>query len=100
MSLANAKTLDINAEEVLTFCEGYLTAPSSVWAKAGLQTKIKLQRFQFPSGVRFDGNSFATPELSLVSSVSGGSEEKSSLRWTEGYWKFLRRLRMTEGAER
>lgn len=99
-SLANMKSMDIDVKEVLSFCEGYLTKPSSIWEKANIETKLKLQRFQFPSGLLFDGNSFETPELSLVFSVSGGSEEKSILGWTSGavFWnQFMRECEYLNG---
>jgi site-specific DNA recombinase len=53
-------------EEAIAFAERYLEHPSSVWRKAGISTQIKLQWFQFPSGMPFDGKKFGTPELCSV----------------------------------
>ncbi len=57
---------EINVEEAVAFAEEYLRSPSSVWKKALLPSKLKLQRFQFPRGVSFDGKIFGTTETALV----------------------------------
>ena len=53
-------------EDALAFTSEYLECPSAVWKKAGISTQIKLQWFQFPSGMPFDGQKFGTPEISTV----------------------------------
>lgn len=41
----------------------YLKKPSAVWSLAPLQSKLKLQWFNFPQGVYFDGKEFRTTEI-------------------------------------
>ncbi len=53
-------------EEAVEFAEEYLRTPSKVWEKAGVGVKTKLQWFQFPSGITFDGEVFGTPKISSV----------------------------------
>lgn len=53
-------------EEALSYAEEYLTAPSSLWSKADISIKTKLQWFQFPQGVTFDGEKFGTREVASV----------------------------------
>lgn len=62
-SFANSET---SPEEAIEFCEEYLLSPSTVWRKADITTKTKLQWFQFPSGVVFDGQIFGTPEIASI----------------------------------
>ena len=53
-------------EEAVAFASEYLEQPSKIWEKSGISTQIKLQWFQFPSGLVFDGQLFGTPEVSSV----------------------------------
>jgi site-specific DNA recombinase len=52
--------------ELLEFAEEYLKKPSSVWKEAKLDKKVKLQWFQFPSGLNFDGQKFGTAEVASL----------------------------------
>ncbi len=64
--LAILRNTNVSPEEALAFCEEYLTAPSQVWRKAEIGIKTKLQAFQFPSGVEFDGQVFGTTEICSI----------------------------------
>ena len=77
-TLVNIKDTDLNATELLEFCEAYLLKPSSAWKGSGISTQIKLQRFQFPSGMYFDGNIFGTPEISFVFKTKDAFSASSS----------------------
>jgi site-specific DNA recombinase len=57
---------EINVEEALGFVDSFLREPSSFWEGSQWQTKLKLQWFQFPSGIVFDGQKFGTNELAFV----------------------------------
>ena len=56
---------DYSFEELLGMCREYFTNPGTVWNKANVEEKIKLQWFEFPSGITFDGENFRTREISL-----------------------------------
>ena len=66
-----------NVSGALKLAWNYLHTPSLVWASAGVQTKLKLQRFQFPSGVMFDGQKFETTEVSCIFALK--SEKSTEL---------------------
>ena len=53
-------------EEAVEFAEEYLRKPSSIWKNADISTQTKLQWFQFPSGVTFNGNIFGTKQIANV----------------------------------
>lgn len=52
-----------NYEEIISFLEDYLKNPSNVWRNAKVGVQVKLQWFQFPSGLVFQNNFFGTTEL-------------------------------------
>ena len=58
------KTIDVS--KLLDICEEFMTRPSHVWEKMPPAIKLKLQRFQFPLGVTFDGERFGTTTISLI----------------------------------
>ncbi len=61
------QTSDVGSpEEAVAFASEYLKQPSAIWKKAGITTRTKLQWFQFPSGIVFDGQIFGTPEIASV----------------------------------
>jgi DNA invertase Pin-like site-specific DNA recombinase len=53
-------------EEAVEFAEEYLRKPSSIWKNGDINIQTKLQWFQFPSGITFDGEKFGTKEISSV----------------------------------
>jgi DNA invertase Pin-like site-specific DNA recombinase len=58
--------VNIDVDEVFSFVEDYLNNPGQVWKNSSLEKKLKLQWFQFPKGVSFDGNNYGTEEISLL----------------------------------
>ena len=64
--LAQMNNTDVSADEAVVFSERYLQAPSAIWEKADISTKKKLQWFQFPAGIVFDGKKFGTPKIASV----------------------------------
>ena len=65
-ALASLRNVDTSPEEAIEFSERYLARPSTVWRQADIATQTKLQWFQFPSGLMFDGKEFGTAEVSSV----------------------------------
>ena len=57
---------DISLEEAVEFSDEYLQSPSSIWKKSDLPIQTKLQWFQFPSGITFDGQNFGTTQIACV----------------------------------
>lgn len=64
--LASMRDSGVSPEEAMEFSEEYLRSPSKVWRDADISTQTKLQWFQFPSGLIFDGKDFGTNEVSSV----------------------------------
>ncbi len=62
-SLASMPNTETNYEEAIDFLEKYLKNPSEIWRKAKIGVKVKLQWFQFPSGLVFQNNFFGTTEM-------------------------------------
>ncbi len=55
-----------NFDEVLELAKNYLVKPSIVWKQASPEQKIRLQWYEFPKGVVFDGKKFRTNEISFI----------------------------------
>ena len=71
---ANAELLCIpekeqDIRELFVFVEEYLEHPRQVWLKASLDKRIKLQWFEFPKGITFDGKKFRTTEVASIFKV-------------------------------
>jgi hypothetical protein len=63
----NKKTeVIVNILEILEGIEGYLKNPGEFWSNARFDTKIKLQVFEFPKGVIFDGQNFRTLKMNSI----------------------------------
>ena len=58
-------TIDKNFDiaEGVDYLEPYFKSPSKIWFYSEPSTKLELQRFQFPLGVRFQNNSFKTVQI-------------------------------------
>ncbi len=54
---------DVNYEELVENAKELLTNPSKVWERANNENKLRLQVFEFPQGVMYDGSIFRTPEI-------------------------------------
>ncbi len=66
VSIASSQEAEIDFEELLDFVKGYLENPSSVWKTANLDKQLKLQWFQFPQGITFDGIEYGTAQIANV----------------------------------
>lgn len=53
----------VNVHELIEFGSQYLKNPSEIWVKSNMDNKIRLQEFNFPKGISFNGNIFETPEI-------------------------------------
>jgi site-specific DNA recombinase len=56
----------VDVKEILKYISDFLLQPSMIWRNAPLHIKLKLQWFQFPEGVMFDGKEFRTTKISSV----------------------------------
>ena len=64
--LLSAPINDNDLIDVVEFAKHYLSNPGGIWNKLDLEAKFCLQRFNFPSGVTFDGKIFRTEKLANV----------------------------------
>jgi site-specific DNA recombinase len=65
-NLALLRNAEVSPEEAVEYAEGFLLTPSKVWRKSDLSVQTRLQWFQFPSGVVFNGQKFETPKVASV----------------------------------
>ena len=56
----------VEVKKILDFLNDFLLHPSTVWRNMPLHIKLKLQWFQFPEGVVFDGKKFRTNKISSL----------------------------------
>jgi site-specific DNA recombinase len=56
----------VNILDLLNFVERALTNPGELWAKSPIETRRKLQVFDFPYGLTYDGDNFRTPQLCSI----------------------------------
>lgn len=66
ISITSLQEAEIDFEELLDFTKEYLENPSSVWKDAKLDKQLKLQWFQFPQGITFDGKNYGTAQVANV----------------------------------
>ncbi|MBP6858062.1 MAG: recombinase family protein [Candidatus Pacebacteria bacterium] len=66
ISLSVTPDTDTDFEGMIDFLKEYLKKPSAMWKDMELDTKVKLQWFQFPSGVTFQNNIFGTAKVSSI----------------------------------
>ena len=64
--LALLRSAEASPEEAVEYAEEYLRTPSKVWKESGISTQTRLQWFQFPSGLTFNGEKFGTPEICTI----------------------------------
>ncbi len=55
-----------NIDDAMKVVSHYLEKPSEVWEEAKIEKKLKLQWFQFPLGLSFNGEIFGTTQISCV----------------------------------
>jgi site-specific DNA recombinase len=64
--LAAIESLEVSPEDAIAYAEQYLIAPGTFWEEADFSIRSKLQWFQFPSGIVFNGEKFGTTEICSV----------------------------------
>ena len=57
---------DHHFSDLLNVIEKYLLSPGDIWLKSKPETKLRLQWFEFPNGVTFDGTKFRTAEIRSI----------------------------------
>lgn len=65
-ALLSVEKTEVDFGELLDHARGYLENPSKVWREAKLETKVKLQWFQFPQGITFDGVNYGTAQIASI----------------------------------
>jgi site-specific DNA recombinase len=58
-------SVDVDFDELLELVKDFFITPGVVWRKACFELKVKLQWFNFPGGITFDGKVFRTRKTSL-----------------------------------
>ena len=66
ITLVSLEKTEIDFSELLDYTRSYLENPSAVWKEAKLDTKLKLQWFQFPQGITFDGVNYGTTQIASI----------------------------------
>ena len=61
--LVQEPNFPVNIDELIDISRAYVKNPSKIWEMANLENKIRLQQFNFPKGITYDGNIFRTPEI-------------------------------------
>jgi hypothetical protein len=71
ISLANFRETKVDIDELIVYTEEYLKNPGIVWQNADIDTKLKLQWFEFPQGIVFKNNNFQTAKVASIYKVKG-----------------------------
>ena len=81
MLLQDARQKELDMERALNYCFYFVRNASKVWMDLAddYEARIKLQHLIFAKPLTFDGNSFGTPELSLVFAQKDSSGVEKSL---------------------
>lgn len=66
VNLISIQESEIDFNEVLKYTENYLKNPSTVWKQSNLETKLKLQWFQFPQGIIFGKGIYQTAQVASI----------------------------------
>ncbi len=79
--LQDARQKELDMEKALNYCFHFIRNASKVWMDLAddYEARINLQHLIFAKPVMFDGNSFGTPELSLVFAQKDSSGVEKSL---------------------
>ncbi|MCR8559296.1 recombinase family protein [Mucilaginibacter sp. BJC16-A38] len=64
--LKNRKEVMFNISELLAFAAEVLPEPQKLWLKSPFKIRKKLQVFDFPDGLVFDGLNFRTPKICRI----------------------------------
>jgi DNA invertase Pin-like site-specific DNA recombinase len=79
--------------ELISFAETYLKNPSAVWEKVNLDTKLKLQWFEFPSGIVFEDKKFRTPQVASIFNAKSAflDADYADVDYGDEIWKQITR---------
>ncbi len=77
--LVEHKPVGIDVEKAIALARDYLLSPSAVWRSSDLETQLKLQKFQFPQNVSFDGTEFGTLQVASVFNVKNRFSNLASI---------------------
>lgn len=69
ISIDNEPEIYAEESEIFEFVQEYIKNPGKIWLKVPYPQKIKLQWFQFPKGITFDGENFRTTDISFIFKV-------------------------------
>lgn len=69
LNLTDAELVTFDVDKAMSVISPFLKTPSEIWKMAKIDNKLKLQWFQFPSGVSFDGNKFGTTQIASIYKV-------------------------------
>ena len=78
-AITNSESNQYDPDELIQFAKEYLENPSKVWKEASLNKRVKLQWFQFPSGLVFDGQKFGTTEVASLFKTKDAFSASSSI---------------------
>jgi DNA invertase Pin-like site-specific DNA recombinase len=83
--LRNRSDDDVNLSELMKFAAEVLKHPDLLWQKSSLEVRRKLQEFDFPQGVVFNGENFRTPKLCSLYKVKQEFMDRLSVRVPSDY---------------
>jgi len=66
---------EFKKNEVFKLAQAFLLSPGTVWMNASPEVKWKLQVFEFPYGVEFDGTEFRTPKICSLFNIESGFDD-------------------------
>lgn len=69
-----------NMNEALESVKHFLQRPGDTWLSSDPDTRLKLQWFEFPSGVTYDGQKFRTKKVANIFNVDLGYPQEMSLK--------------------
>ncbi|MFA6251031.1 MAG: recombinase family protein [Candidatus Paceibacterota bacterium] len=73
-------SLNIDILSIMKELEEYFRNPSQVWRDAPIETKIRLQWFQFPKGLTFKNSAFGTIDTSFLFKLKSSISDIESSR--------------------
>ena len=93
IKLLGAEQVTFDIEKAMSVIKPFLSKPSEAWTKAKIDNKIKLQWFQFPSGVVFDGEKFGTTKIASIYNVKSAflHADSTVVDYGDEIWKQIAR---------
>lgn len=66
INLVTSEQATFDVDKAMTVISEFLESPSKVWDTTKIEKKLKLQWFQFPSGLVFNGEIFGNTDMCLL----------------------------------